>query len=146
MSRIVTYCDRKAKVMTVISFAKHGCGGWWWRGWWRRGWRWYPPPWPIPNIWAVQPSSLLNSFPTSFTLQNAHPPATPLIGEGSRILSRSLPLPVSFHTSAHRIFCWVFQWGQFLKRWSRVWVWYRHHQHVAVGVLFVHLRYWPVRQ
>jgi len=27
MSRIVTYCDRKAKVVTVISFAKHGYGG-----------------------------------------------------------------------------------------------------------------------
>jgi len=55
-------------------------------------------------------------------------------------------LPVSFRTSAHMIFCWAFQWGQFLRRCSRVWVRYGHRQHLAVGLIFVHLRYWPVRQ
>jgi len=37
----------------------------------------------------------------------------------SRILNRLFPLPVSYHSTAHRIF-WAFQWGQFLKRYSRV--------------------------
>ena len=39
----------------------------------------------------------------------------------SRIFHRSFHLPVSFRTSAHRIFCWVFHSGHTLKRCSRVW-------------------------
>jgi len=38
----------------------------------------------------------------------------------SRILSRSLPLPVSHRPSAHRNFCWRLQCGQHLKRCSYV--------------------------
>ena len=50
------------------------------------------------------------------------------------------PLPVSFRTSAHRIFCWAFHSGHSLKRCSRVWFGYRHH-HCWVGRFFVQLRY-----
>jgi hypothetical protein len=50
------------------------------------------------------------------------------------------PLPV-FRTSAHRGFCCAFQWGQCLKTYSRVWVLYMHHQHLAVGRFPVHFRY-----
>jgi len=79
-------------------------------------------------------------------------------------------LPVSFCTSAHRIFCcalamicigrmrvmnkqkknrilcWAFHSGHTLRRCSRFWVWYRHHQHRGVGRFFVQWRYCPVRQ
>ena len=47
----------------------------------------------------------------------------------SRIFHRLFHLPVSLYTSDHRIFCWAFHPGRTLKRCSRVWVWYRHHQH-----------------
>jgi len=64
----------------------------------------------------------------------------------SRTFYRSFHLPVSFFTSAHRIFCCGFHSGHSLKRWSQVCVRYRHHQHYGVGQLFVQLRYCPVRQ
>jgi len=59
---------------------------------------------------------------------------------------RSFHLPVSFFTSAHRIFCCGFHSEHSLKRWSRVCVRYWHHQHCGVGRLFVQLRHCPVRQ
>jgi len=49
---------------------------------------------------------------------------------------RSFHLPVSFFTSAHRIFCCGFHSGHSLR--------YRHHQHCGVGRFFVQLRYCPV--
>jgi hypothetical protein len=64
----------------------------------------------------------------------------------SRIFNQSFPLPVSLRTSAHRTYCWAFQWGQFLKTCFRVCVLYGHHQHLAVDWFPVHFRYWPVRQ
>jgi len=57
------------------------------------------------------------------------------------MLDRSLLLPVSLRTSAHRIFCWHFQYGQHLKRCSRVWALYGHHQYLAVCWFPVHFRY-----
>jgi len=64
----------------------------------------------------------------------------------SRTFHRSFHLPVSFFTSAHRIFCCGFHSGHSLKRWSRACIRYRHHQHCGVARFFVQLRYCPVRQ
>ena len=58
----------------------------------------------------------------------------------SRIFHRSFHLPVSFFTSAHRTFGSGFHSGYSLKRCSRVWCGYRHHQHCGVARLFVQLR------
>jgi len=63
----------------------------------------------------------------------------------SRTFHRPFRLPVSFFASAHKIFCCGFHSGHSLKRWSRVCVRYRHHQHCGVDRFFV-LRYCPVRQ
>jgi len=63
-----------------------------------------------------------------------------------KLFHLSFDLPVSFRTSAHRIFCWAFHSGHTLKRCSRVWVGYRHHQHYGVGRFFVQLRYCPDKQ
>ena len=83
-----------------------------------------------------------------------HHQPTPVVDKESRIawlhrssakrsqtLNRFFLLPVTRHIPAHRIFCWAFQWGQFLKRCSRVWARYGPYQHLAVGLFFVHLRY-----
>ena len=59
---------------------------------------------------------------------------------------RPFHLPVSFHTSAHRVFCCSFHSGQTMKKRSRVWFGHRHHQHCGVGRFFGQLRYCPVRQ
>ena len=64
----------------------------------------------------------------------------------SRIVKRPLPLPVSFCTSANRIFCCGFHCLQCLSRCSRVCVLYWHHPHFALSAFFVHSKYWPVRQ
>ena len=61
-------------------------------------------------------------------------------------MNRSFPLPVPFGTFAHRIFCWVFQWEQFLKTCSRDCVLCGHHQHLAVGWLTVYFSYRPAKQ
>jgi hypothetical protein len=45
----------------------------------------------------------------------------------SHILNRPFPLPVSFRTSTHRVFCWAFHSGQFLKMCFPVCVPYRYH-------------------
>jgi len=58
----------------------------------------------------------------------------------------SFHLPVFFLTSAHRIFCCGFHSGHSFRRWSRVCVRCRHHQHCGVGRRFVQFRYYPVRQ
>jgi hypothetical protein len=62
----------------------------------------------------------------------------------SRILKRSLLLPVSLRTSAHRIFCCGRHRKHRLKRCSRVCVLCPHHPHFALGCLLVHFRYWPI--
>ena len=64
----------------------------------------------------------------------------------SRTVNRLFPFPVSFRTSAHRIFCCVFHLGQCFSKCSLVWFLYWHHPHVAVSAFFVHFRYCPVRQ
>jgi len=51
----------------------------------------------------------------------------------SRIVKRSFPLPVSFRTSAHRIFCCGFHSLQCLNRCSLVCVLYRHHPHPTLA-------------
>jgi len=63
-----------------------------------------------------------------------------------RIFHRSFHLLASFRTSAHRVICWAFHSGHTLKRCSRVWFGYQHHQHCGVGRFFVRLRYCLVRQ
>ena len=64
----------------------------------------------------------------------------------SRVLNLFFPLPDSFRTSAHRIFCCSFHLPHFLNRCSLVCVLYQHHPHSAVSEFFVHLKYCPVQQ
>src|SRR3978361_480929 len=64
----------------------------------------------------------------------------------SRTLQRLFHLPVSFLTSAHKIFCCSFHSAHSLKRWSRVCVPPAHHQHSGEGRRFVQYRCCPVRQ
>ena len=64
----------------------------------------------------------------------------------SRTVKRILPLPVSFRTPAHRVFCCGSHCLPCLSRCSRVCVLYWHHPHSASSAFFVHSRYWPVRQ
>jgi len=70
----------------------------------------------------------------------------------SAMLVRSLPrvgpgsFLVSSRTVVWRVFCWLLHWGQLLKRCSRVWILYWHHQQVASGRRVVLARYCPVRQ
>jgi len=61
----------------------------------------------------------------------------PASARRSRAFYLSFYLPVSFLTSAHRIFCCGFHSGHSLRRWSRVCVRYRHHRHCGVGRLVV---------
>ena len=51
-----------------------------------------------------------------------HRPATPLVSEMVPDLNLVLSPPRLPSISAHRIFCWAFQWEKFLKRCSPVWV------------------------
>jgi len=121
----------------------------------------YPAPRPPPSC---SPShSRTSSSDTALTASSSSP-GTPRLptsvavrksstarlhlpsARRSRTFHRSFHLPVSFFTSAHRIFCCGFHSGHSLKRWSRVCVRYRHHQHCGVVRFFVQLRYCPVRQ
>jgi len=73
-------------------------------------------------------SSASTFLPTSVALRKSSAAWLHLASaRRSRIFHRLFHLPVSFHTSAHSIFCWAFCSGHSLKRCSRVWFWYRHH-------------------
>jgi len=51
-----------------------------------------------------------------------------LSAKRSRIVNLPYPHPVFLRTSAHKSFCWAFQWRQFLKRCSLDWVLYGHYR------------------
>jgi len=86
-------------------------------------------------------SSAGTSLPTSVAERNSNTAwLYRLLAGGSRILYRLVHFPLSFSTSAYRIFCYS---GHALKRRSRVTVWHWHHQHWAVGRFFTHWRYTP---
>lgn len=57
--------------------------------------------------------------------------------ERSWILNRSIPLPLSLRTSAHKMFCRLSQSGQHLKKDSASGSCKRTTQHLAVGCFFV---------
>jgi len=48
------------------------------------------------------------------------------------VLNRSLPLPVSSRTTAHRTLLWVFQLEQLLETCLRAWTVYEPCRHMAV--------------
>jgi len=74
------------------------------------------------------------SLPTSVQVRKSSTACPHLLSASrSRIFHRLFHLPVSFYTSAHRIFCSIFHSGHTLKRWSLVCVGHWHHQHWAVG-------------
>ena len=72
--------------------------------------------------------------------------AAPPIGQEVPHLPPVLPSPrLLLHLRPQGLLLWPPLWAC-LKRWSRVCVRYRHHQHCGVDRFFVQLRYCPVRQ
>ena len=89
---------------------------------------------PASDTSLTASSSADTRLPTSMVARKSNT-ARPRLSSArrSRIFHQSFHLPVSFRTSAHRIFCWAFHSGHTLKRCSRVWFGHRHHQHCGVG-------------
>ena len=70
---------------------------------------------------TVSPHSAGTLLPTSVGVRKSSTTRPHLSSaRRPRIFHRSFPFPVSFRTSAHRIFCWAFYSGHTLKRCSRV--------------------------
>jgi len=104
-----------------------------------------PPAPGAPEAPSLTPHSRRRggtSLPTSVERKSSTARLHLSSARRSRIFHRPFHLPVSFFTSAHSTFCWAFHSGHTLKRCSRVWVGYRHHQHSGVGWFLVQLRYW----
>ena len=82
-------------------------------------------------------SSATTRLPTSVAVRKSSTAwlhlSSAVSAKRSRIFHRSFHLPVSLRTSGYRIFCWAFHSGHTLKRCSRVWIGYRHHQRLRGG-------------
>src|SRR3978361_461955 len=110
---------------------------------------------PLPSRRSLSDSTLCSSssaragpsLPTS-VVDRKSSTALVHLSSASRSLTfqRLFHFPVSFLTSAHRVFCCSFHSTHSLKRWSRVCVSHAHHQHWGEGRLFVRCRCCPVRQ